>query len=167
MRETTEDILKEAILLEKRGRQFYLSVAAQVTEPEVRRVFESMAEEEERHIRALSYRLVIARNGEPAGAHAISPDEKPGTSAEILSREVLSRISAAGFEASAIAAAIALEDRAIRVYERRATEAAGAEERDLFRWLADWEKGHLALLEDMDRQLQDRVWNDNHFWPLD
>ena len=43
---TAEDILKSAILLEKRGRAFYTKVAKQTEHEGVREFFEMMADEE-------------------------------------------------------------------------------------------------------------------------
>ena len=48
------DILKQALLLERRGRAFYQQVAAQTQNAAVREFFETMAEEELRHIQILS-----------------------------------------------------------------------------------------------------------------
>ena len=50
----TLDILKKAILLEKRGKSFYATVASQTNKEAVRRFFKQMAEEEDNHIRVLS-----------------------------------------------------------------------------------------------------------------
>ncbi len=51
---STTDILKEAILLEQRGRAFYSSIATQTTSDAVKRIFTMIADEEEQHIRFLS-----------------------------------------------------------------------------------------------------------------
>ena len=51
-------------------------------------------------------------------------------------------------------------------YAGRAKETADAMEKELFEWLANWEKTHLQLLSDIDRELQESVWYDNKFWPM-
>ena len=51
---STTDILKEAILLEHRGRAFYSDVAARTDSEAVKRIFTMIAEEEVEHIRFLS-----------------------------------------------------------------------------------------------------------------
>ena len=48
------EILKCAILMEKRGRAFYKKVAQQASGEVVKRFFEMMAEEESNHIKILS-----------------------------------------------------------------------------------------------------------------
>jgi rubrerythrin len=50
----TVEILKSAILLEKKGKAFYGQVAAQASHPEVKRFFELMADEEVQHINILT-----------------------------------------------------------------------------------------------------------------
>ena len=48
------EILKTAILLERRGKAFYSQVAATTAIPEAKEVFTTMAEEEQAHIDFLS-----------------------------------------------------------------------------------------------------------------
>ncbi|MBL0712965.1 MAG: ferritin-like domain-containing protein, partial [Desulfosarcina sp.] len=48
------DILKQALLIEKKGKAFYRHVATTARHPAVKQFFETMAEEEVRHIEILS-----------------------------------------------------------------------------------------------------------------
>ena len=48
------DILKQAILLEKRGYSFYSTVAEQSKDPDIKNIFTIMAEEETTHVKFLS-----------------------------------------------------------------------------------------------------------------
>jgi rubrerythrin len=160
------DILKEAILLERRGQAFYRTVADQASQPAVREFFETMAEEEARHIQILSDQFKSVRqNGR------FSPRDLPETAAGVVADQVLSpalreKIAAADFEAAAISAAMGMEEKAIRLYAGRADTADDPEEASLFKWLADWERGHLKTLSEMDRALTEAIWNDNAFWPF-
>lgn len=52
------NILKTAILLERRGKAFYTQVARQSESKSARRIFEMMAEEEDAHIEFLSKQFV-------------------------------------------------------------------------------------------------------------
>ena len=54
MDDKTTEILKCAILMEKRGQAFYTKVAQQASGEVVKRFFEMMAEEEKNHIKILS-----------------------------------------------------------------------------------------------------------------
>ena len=51
---TTLDILKSALLLEKKGKAFYQNVADKSDTPSVKQFFSFMAGEEEKHVEMLS-----------------------------------------------------------------------------------------------------------------
>ncbi|MEE4358704.1 MAG: ferritin family protein [Desulfococcaceae bacterium] len=159
-------ILKNAILLERRGQAFYRKVAEQTDSSAVKDFFNMMAEEEENHIRILSEQFVNYKEKgmfKPGNyIDRISQD----TASEILHRELQEKIAAAGFESAAIGAAIAMEERAVAIYERQAETGEDREEKKLYSWLADWEKSHLNILLEMDRELTGKIWNDNRFWPF-
>ncbi|MCK7507656.1 MAG: hypothetical protein MZV70_28840 [Desulfobacterales bacterium] len=55
-------------------------------------------------------------------------------------------MSAADFEAAAVAAAMSMEKNAIEIYSRRAAEAQDPDEKALYDWLAKWETAHLDFL---------------------
>ncbi|MCP3952894.1 MAG: hypothetical protein GY697_11855, partial [Desulfobacterales bacterium] len=57
MSDTALDILKEAILLERRGRAFYQKIAAQAQNEAVRKFFETMVTEEDHHVDILGEQL--------------------------------------------------------------------------------------------------------------
>ena len=50
---TTLEILKQGILLEKRGKVFYASAAESSRDPDVKNIFQIMADEENEHIKFL------------------------------------------------------------------------------------------------------------------
>lgn len=160
------DILKEAILLERRGRAFYQAVAAQSPHPDVREFFEAMAEEESRHIRILSEQFKAVRENGKFAPDALDGESDATAANAVLSSAVREKISAADFEAAAISAAMGMEEKAIRLYAGRADTAGDPEEARLYRWLADWERGHLNALSEMDRALTEAIWHDNAFWPF-
>jgi rubrerythrin len=161
------DILKDAVLLERRGKEFYSAVAGQTKSEAVRKVFTMMAEEEDEHIRFLSgqYKAFMEN-------HAFTPPaEYHLKTAGVLATDVLSEairkeISAASFEAAAISAAIDFENRSIQVYSERALQASDFKEKETYRMLADWEKTHHKLLHFLNEELRQQVWNDNSFWPF-
>jgi len=162
----TLDILKSAILLEKKGQAFYGTVAKQTDTPSVKEFFAFMADEEAKHVELLSRQFkAYQENGSflpntPAG----QPSDTVASS--VLTKDLQERISAAGFEAAAVSAAMAMEQRAITLYSGRAASTTDADERALYNWLAEWERGHLHLLSAMDRELTEKIWHDNQFWPF-
>ena len=160
------DILKSAILLEKRGKAFYGKISEQTSIQAVKDFFGMMADEEDKHVQILSdqYRAYQTR-----GTFA-QPSKDSGAStafaSAVLTERLKREMTAASFEAAAIGAAMAMERGAIQLYARRAETAPGPEEKALYQWLADWEAEHLAFLANVDRDLTEAIWNDNHFWPL-
>jgi rubrerythrin len=84
----------------------------------------------------------------------------------VLTRDLKNQVSAAGFESAAIAAAMAMEKNAIALYSQRAQEAKDPNEKSLYEWLSDWEQTHLALLVGIEREITEKIWNDNNFWPF-
>ncbi len=163
---TSEDILKSAILLEKRGRAFYSQVAKQTEHPAVREFFEMMADEEKTHVEMLARQFrSLKETGEFALTEANPEDIHDEVATEVLCRQMRKEIDAADFEAAAIAAAMSMEQRAIDLYSRRAQKAEDEKEKALYQWLSDWEKGHLSFLAEVDQELREDVWNDQNFWP--
>ena len=166
MAKSAVDILKEAILLERRGKAFYGTCAKQTQSEAARKIFQMMADEEDEHIEFLSKQFAHYEKNQAfmkneGGAH---PDEDAVM--EILSEEVKKEISAASFEAAAISAAMDFETRAVKVYSDRAEETTDQNEKDMYQMLADWEKGHHFWLHKINEELKEQVWYDNNFWPF-
>jgi rubrerythrin len=160
------EILKNAILLEKRGHAFYTKVAQQAAGDAVRKFFNLMAEEELTHIRMLSeqFKSYHARKRFKPGAYRDQGEFK--TVSDILTKDLMRQISAADYEAAAIAAAMSMEKNAIEVYSRRAAEAQDPDEKSFYDWLAQWETRHLNFLAKIDRELTEAIWYDNSYWPF-
>src|SRR4030042_1706334 len=85
---------------------------------------------------------------------------------EPVGGETPSQIGAASFEAAAISAAIDMENKAVALYSQRAGQAADPAERDLYQWLADWERGHQRFLARINQELLEEIWQDSGFWPF-
>lgn len=160
------EILKNAILLEKRGYAFYAKVAAQATGEAVKKFFEMMAEEEVKHIEILSDQFKSYHQDKrfkPAGKVQHQGFETAGA---ILTAEMKKQISAADYEAAAIAAAMGMEKNAIEIYSGRAADTQDPNEKALYQWLAAWETQHLESLSEINRDITQEVWHDNSFWPF-
>ncbi|MEE4176833.1 MAG: ferritin family protein [Bacteroides sp.] len=160
-------ILKQAIIMESRGKSLYAMVAGQTKSDDVRKIFDIMAKEEQLHIDFLSKQFVSYQKS--GKFDKLSLEEATGEDAianMILSEKVKKDISGAGFEAAAISAAIDMETKSIEVYSARAKEANDPNEKELYEWLADWEKGHHKMLIELNKELTEKVWYDNNFWPF-
>lgn len=161
---STLEILKQAILLEKRGKVFYATAADNAKDPDVKNIFRIMADEEEQHINFLIAqfqkfrdhgRFEFPESSEPAD-HLIAD--------QVITKSISEKISSVSFEASAISLAIDMENRAIIVYSEQAKNTGDPDEKKFYQWLADWERGHHRILLQLDRELKEKVWMDNNFW---
>ena len=159
------EILKTSILMERQGKAFYSVVATQTKSESVRAVFALMADEEDQHIEFLTRQFKnFTEKSEFLSAEELGLP-KP-LDREILTKEIQKEISAASYEAAAISAAIDMENRSVMVYAERAEESDDPHEKELYAFLANWERGHTRILTDMNEQLLEEAWNDNQFWPF-
>jgi len=164
---TVIDVLKMAILMERRGKAFYEKVAEQAKSSEVQNIFTIMAKEEDLHIAVLSKQYIhFDKNKKFQKSDFKSDETKKDIAKLVLSHDIKKQISAASYEAAAISSAIDMENKAIEVYSKRAKESTDSDEKEMFQWLADWEQGHLKILNDMNKELMEDIWYDNKFWPF-
>jgi rubrerythrin len=162
----TMEILKNAILLEQKGQAFYAKVAQQATSKAVKRFFKMMADEEKKHIRALSEQFKAYQTSQKFDVAKFDNHQRSDVASEVLTRELKQEISAADFEAAAISAAMFMEENAIKLYSDREITATEPNEKALYGWLAKWETQHLNFLADIDKELTEQIWHDQNFWPF-
>ena len=166
MAKSAVDILKEAILLERRGKAFYTTAARQTESEAARKIFEMMAAEEDEHINFLSKQFAYYEKNKAFMKVDDAADTDDATVMQVLTEEIRKQINAASFEAAAISAAMDFETRAVQIYSERAESATDENERDMYQMLADWEKGHHYWLHKINEDLKEQVWYDNNFWPF-
>ena len=162
----TVEILKNAILLEKRGKAFYQKVAEQATGKAVKAFFETMADEEVKHVKILTDQYKAYQQNHEFNPGDYTEDPSGDIASMVISAELQAEISAADYEAAAISAAMSMEENAIKLYADRSAEADDPNEKALYKWLAEWENQHLHFLSEIDKELKEQVWNDNSFWPF-
>lgn len=160
------DILKQAILLERRGKAFYQKVAEKTESKSVRDVFETMAAEEQNHIDILSQQFKAYGKEKKFIPGNYNDSDGSRVALNVLTPEIKEKISAAGFEAAAISAAISMEEHAVKLYSESAETTSDPEAKALYEWLARWEREHLGLLLDIDKAVREKIWFDNQFWPF-
>ena len=162
----TVEILKSAILLEKRGKAFYQKVAEQATGKAVKAFFETMADEEVKHVKILADQYKAYQQNQKFTPGDYTEDHGGSIVSRVMTTELKEEISAADYEAAAISAAMSMEKNAITLYQNRADEAEDPNEKALYQWLAEWEEQHLHFLSEIDRELKEQIWHDNSFWPF-
>ncbi len=160
------DIIKGAILLEHRSKALYESVVQTTKNLAVKELFRFLVREEESHIEMLNkqYGPVFRGNKFDLGN---SEFRDSITTDKVLTEDIVSSISGAGYEAAVIAAALDFEKKAVNFYSENAGAAGSAQEKKLYTWLTDWEKGHMHMLAKLDNDIKEQIWYDNSFWPLD
>jgi rubrerythrin len=162
----TLNILKQAIVLERRGKAFYKNIAEKSDNKAVQEVFNLLANEEQKHIQTLTEQFKAYHKENKFIPVTVHEKEANSIASEVLTREVREKISAAGFEAAAISAGIAMEERAVKLYSESAQNASDPEAKALYEWLATWEREHLNMLIDIDKSLLEQIWFDQKFWPF-
>jgi rubrerythrin len=163
---TRLNILKQALLLEKRGYVFYRTAAEQSKDPIVKEFFIMMAEEEKSHIEALTTQFKALKENEKFTAVQLQHSNVSHVATRVLNKETQNRIASADFEAAAISAAILMEEKAIKFYSEQAQNTDDPEEKKLYNWLFEWEGTHLRFLIEIDKKLTESIWTDSSFWPL-
>ena len=162
----TVEILKNAILLEKRGKAFYQKVAEQTSGKAVKAFFEMMADEEVKHVKILADQYKAYQENQQFKPGNYSEEHGREMASKVITTQLKEEISAADYEAAAISAAMSMEKNAIRLYQNRADETNDPNEKALYKWLAEWEEQHLHFLSKIDTELKEQIWNDNSFWPF-
>jgi rubrerythrin len=162
----TLTILKNAILIERKGKSLYQKAMDNASDEAVKSFFKDLVDDEQEHINILEKQfMAYIQKGQfiAAGFEESDSEVKP---TDILNEELKEKIGAASFEATAITAAISFEEKAIKMYSKRAEEAVDPEEKKMYKWLSVWERTHLKKLVTLEESLVENVWNDNSFWPF-
>jgi rubrerythrin len=165
-KDKTLEILKEAILLERRGNAFYQKMADHARNNATREFFQVMADEELRHQKIMEVQYKSYKEKACYAEVELKDGVDPTIADLVLTDNLKAKISASGFEAAAISAAMHMEEETISLYAHRAVAAQDPKEKAMFRWLADWEYSHLTFLAKLDREIKASIWEDNHFWPM-
>ncbi|MCG8567775.1 MAG: ferritin family protein [Desulfobacterales bacterium] len=157
------DILKQAYLLEQQGKNLYETARDAAADESVKVFFQDLVDDETDHMALLKKQMTAFQD---RGEFVMEPRTQEPVAAEVLDPQLRDKINAAGFEATAITAAVAFEEKAVKAYSLRAEEARDPEEKRLYHWLSVWEKAHLKKLMSLQESLMQRIWNDNSFWPF-
>lgn len=158
--------LKEAILTEQTGFQFYTVAAANTTDARGREVFGQLARDESEHRQWLrrQYDHIVA--GTPweemkPEAHADLSGPSP-----IFSDDLRSRIGEAHWEMTALAVGLALEEATVIRYRELAQTAERPEVRKFFEELTKWEESHAEALSRQSNLLKESYWREARFAPF-
>jgi rubrerythrin len=162
----TLTILKNAFLIERKGKNLYQKAMDHAENAEVKAFFKDLVDDEQEHMNILEKQFKAYMKDGKFIAGDFENDGSAVTAPDILDQALTDKIDAASFEATAITAAIGFEQKAIKMYAQRSEEATDPEEKKMYNWLSVWEKTHLKKLMSLEESLIESVWNDNNFWPF-
>lgn len=160
------NILKNAFLMERQGKSLYETARDNAGDKAVKNFFDDLANEEAQHMTMLEAQFKSIMKSGKFAAGKYESDGTGHTPPAILSQDLKNKINAAGFEATAITAAVGFEQKAVKLYAERAETTTDPEEKKLYHWLSAWEQTHLKKLLALQEDLKQRIWEDNSFWPF-
>ncbi len=163
---TMMEVIKEALLVEIKGQQLYTHAAKQTNDPAVKALFESMAKDEEAHVRVLKAQAKSVFEDGEIDLSVISPEEVGGGSHDIIDDEFKKSLKKGTFEMATIGIGCDLEKKAIAYYKEQAEKADDPDLKKLFTWLTEWEDGHLEQLLDLEKFYQDSYWADQGYMQM-
>jgi len=162
----TLSILKNAFLMEKKGKTLYEKAKESAQNDKVKSFFQELVDDEQEHMNLLEGQFKAFQDKGKFSAGNFDIDENKVNAPVIIDDELKGNINAASFEATAITAAISFEEKAVRLYAKQGEEAVDPEEKKMYKWLSAWETTHLKKLVVLEESLIENVWNDNNFWPF-
>jgi rubrerythrin len=161
--------LKQALLNEVEGVEFYRMAAGNTRHDGVRQMFRFLMEEEERHREAILAQMKRMAEGKPfrmergaAAKKALAKFRSPLFTGDLVkgSRQVEG-------EVAALSIGMTLEKRAIAQFSALLRKTAGDPRVEkVFSDLVAWEQDHLDILTRQYDQLREMYWEEARFWPF-
>ncbi len=158
--------LKEAMIAERTGIEFYTTAAEKTADPKGKEVFQRLAEEERKHLEYLhqQFGYLTGNNAEPQLDIQSGLDQNQAS--PIFSPELRQRIKTAHWEMTALAVGVALEQASINHYQQLARQAETEEVRRFFDSLVRWEQSHATALQKQYNYLRESYWYEAGFAPF-
>jgi rubrerythrin len=158
--------LKEAILTEQTGVEFYAVAARNTRDARGREVFEQLAREEADHQHWLKVQYQHLLENRPFENFRGTRRADLSGPSPIYSDELSRRVGEAHWEMTALSVGLALEHAAVARYRSLAGSPGRPEERRFFEELAAWEETHAAALKRQHDLLLESYWHQAQFAPF-
>jgi rubrerythrin len=158
-----QDVIKTAVQLEKDGRAFYLAAASKTANEAVRRVFTSLAADEENHIAWIEKNLGVAESAKELNRQTYDRVK------HIFNRDAQVEARASSTDIEPLRRAVTMEQESYRAYGDWADEVADPALSDILKKLVDVEKFHEELLQNTILYLEDpaQFFQNEEGWMLD
>jgi len=154
--------LELAIQTERDGWRFYEEAARRTRDPDGRRVFASLADDERHHERILQKQLEQLRQGRMPEPIKMGQAAAPIFPYERLADNVREHTT----ELSALRTAYLIEQDAVVFYSRAAERVDDPTVKELLHTLADWEREHRRILGEAYRFLAAQFEQEMGFEPF-
>jgi rubrerythrin len=156
-------IIKQAIINELEGYEFYKMAMTQAEDQEVKACFKTLATEEQVHIEWLTELFNKIKDDPSDDFHLASLDDQP--SPGIFKWDNVDR-KHVGLAVSVFGIGIQMERSSIAFYEKAAANTSYPSAKALFLTLAKWEEVHLAAFAKEYDNLQGNWWSDQGYAPF-
>lgn len=156
-------IIKQAIINEIEGYEFYNMASNKASSSEVKNAFLELAEEEMQHVNWLKdlFNKVKDNNIDNFQLALILEPTSPA----IFKWENIDRKDAA-IAVSAFGIGIQMEKASIEYYEKAAKETDLKQAKELYNILIKWEKVHLDKFSSQYEELKEDWWSDQGYAPF-
>lgn len=161
------DAVKRAIMLEVHGLRFYEVAANRCTSQAAKELFQDLAKDEVRHRQELEKQFRHLLKGEKADFMPEDSHKDLRFRDPVIGTELKQQVEDAWFDSAALSIGVMLEKKAMEYYRKRELVSSDKATKELFAWLARWEKGHLDRLTALERAMREEIWHEARFWPLD
>jgi rubrerythrin len=165
-KEAMIEAVKKALMVEIKGHELYTHAAGKTEDPVARALFETLAKDEDDHVRILKTQYKSLMQDGRIDLEAVHPAEVDHGSHMIIDDDFKKSIRRGTFEMAVIGIGCDLENKAISYYKEQSAKAEDADLKQLFTWLAEWEDGHLEQLLELEKIYQDAYWADQGFSPM-
>ncbi|MBU3193345.1 ferritin family protein [Clostridium algidicarnis] len=156
-------VIKQAIINEIEGYEFYKMAANQSSSPEVKSSYLELAKEEENHIEWLNDLFEKITTSDKDNTNLALLDKVP--SPNIFSFSNLDRKDAA-IAVSVFGIGIQMERASVEFYTNAASKCTSKGAKDIFNTLVKWEKSHLDQFSAQYEKLKEGWWNDQGYAPF-
>ena len=157
------DLIKQAIILEIEGKEFYKLVATKANSIEVKNALLNLADEENLHIEWL-YALFDRIEDDSLDDYTLASINIP-SSPKIFIMDLI-KDEPLEFVMSVFSIAMKMEQKSIEFYEKAKKESELNESRQLFEALVNWEQSHLEQFRDDYQNLHEEWWATQNFAPF-
>jgi rubrerythrin len=164
---SVEEVFKYALLVERRGYEFYCSARERTDNKVASEFYDDLAKEEQDHIRILN-ELYKTWKAEANWDKSVFDSAGPNMHVvEPVFKEAFKKsLGFDNYDMAALDVAIILERDARDFYTEAAEKVEDQKLAEVLRWLTKFEEGHYNSLVDLQQSMRDDYWHDNNFWPF-